>query len=261
MKKLAFILLAVPLLWGCSKKSPTTAQSKTIFAEIYNKGASVEISASVVDSTRATARVIFGNVQITLREKTANNGKMGFWDTFPVSVAGTRCSLEVNTLIGSSRGAVWVPNDVTLRSPLRGDTLPWGDIAFIWSHSVKANWYEADIYYIAYDSNGNTIAEIDTQLVVLDTVTVIPAAFFRKFSWVAYLRGYASVRPFNGPRPGEVENMNGDIRGFLLGSGNGDGLFTSFLVGTPPSIFKTVQPPRIDRGERRRFMLRAFGLE
>jgi hypothetical protein len=261
MKKLAFILLAVPLLWNCSKKSPTTAQSKTIFAEIYNKGASVEISAPVIDSTRATARVIFGNVQITLREKTENNGRMTFSDTFPISVAGSRCSLEVNTLIGSSRGAVWVPNDVTFRRPLRGETLPWGDNAFIWSRSVNATWYEADIFYSAYDSNDYKIADIDTQLVVLDTVSVIPAAFFRKFSWVAYLSGCASVRPFSGPRPGEVENMNGDIRGFLLGSGNGDGLYTSFLVGTPPPIFKGVQPPRKDRGERRRFMLRAFGLE
>jgi hypothetical protein len=162
MKKLA-VLLAVPLLLGCSKKNPTTVvQSKAIFAEINTNSAEVHIvSEPTMEASGVTARVIYENVQVTLLEKEAKPGMIYLRDYFPNPLYGFRCSLEVSTPLGSSRGVVRVPWITSLYRPRDGDTLPWADILVAWSYA-RGDWYELDYGYSAGDSNRNWLGSADT---------------------------------------------------------------------------------------------------
>jgi len=257
MKKLAFILLAVPLLWGCSKKTVTVVQSRMIFAEIEPGTMEVEIlTEPSTDPASSTACVYYENIRVTLPVLVSSPGKVIFRDYPPSSVAGLRCSLEVSTPFGSSRGAVGIPQYGTMHQP-KDDILPWGDIWFAWSRS-QGSWFVFTLQYHAYDTVGNLLGTADTQFIAADTNAIIRLAHLQKYPKSFSLSAMAWIASYQGPRPGEAGNLSGAIRGYLLGSGYGGG--KGFCVGAPPPGHRTGPPPRVDGEKRRRFLRRAFGV-
>jgi len=258
MKKCVLILLTVPLLWGCSKKTVTNVHHHAIFSEIYSNQAKVEIlSEPSLDPANANAWVFYENVQITLQHKDERPGKLVITDQWPGITDGIRCSLEVSTRFGSSRGAVVVPRPVDFFRPSSRDTLPWADISFAWSRSPGA-WFLLDVDYAAYDANRTWLGYADTQVVMADTSAVIPLAFIQKYPGATFLYASAEVYPYMGPRPGEAGNLNGDIQGYLLGSGYWD--YISFNVGSPPLAPETTTLPRMDEEKREVVLRRLYGL-
>jgi len=260
MKKLAFILLAAPLIVGCSKKTVTVVHYKTAFAEISPYSAQVElVSEPSLDPASSSATVFYENVRVTLLEKTAKPGKLVLQDYLNIGNSGVRCSLEVSTPLGSCRGAVVLPPPVSIERPDNGDTLPWGDVWVAWLRSVDATWYEPAINYTAYDAGRNWLGYADTHYVVIDTNVVIPVTFLRKIPGTAYVRTSISVCPHTGPRPGaETGNLYGDIRGFLLGTGSSG--YNYFYVGTLPFGAGSAPPPRTSEEKRRVFLRRVYGI-
>jgi len=258
MKKYVLILLAVPFLWGCSKKTVTTVQSRMIFAEISPNSAEVEIltEPSLVPASSA-AWVYYENIRVTLPVLASPPGKVAFRDYFQSNVAGLRCSLEVNTPVGSSRGAVGIPEYGTMHQP-KDDILPWGDIWFAWSRSQGA-WFIFNLQYHAYDTVGNLLGTADTQFIATDTNAIIRLADLQKYPKSYSLSAMSWVDSYQGPRPGEAGNLSGDIRGYLLGSGYGGG--KGFYVGEPPHSHRSGPISLMDGEKRRRFLLRAFGVE
>lgn len=258
MKKCVLILLAVSLLWGCSKKTVTNVHHHAIFAEIYSNQAEVEIlSEPSLDPASANAWVFYENVQVTLQHKDARPGKLVIMDNWPGIASGIRCSLEVSTQLGASRGAAVVPRPVDFYRPSSNDTLPWADISFAWSLSPGA-WYLLDVDYAAYDANRTWLGYADTQVVMADTSAVIPLAFIQKYPGATILYASAEVYPYTGPRPGEAGNLSGDIRGYLLGSGYWDNIY--FYVGSPPLGLGSASPTRINEGKRRETLQRLYGM-
>jgi len=266
MKKLVLILLAVPLLWGCSKKSPTTTvQSKMIFGEIASWGATAEILGEPTpDPASTSARVRYDTVQFRLSQFEVDPGRIvlqGSMIGYPP--AGTLCSLVVSSNLGGSRGAVVMPGSSRFTRPNGGDTLPWGDVQLTWTHSEGTNWYEVQAGCYGYDSLGGWLGSADTVLVVYDTLGVIPAGFLQRYPAATYVYVYARTYPHTGSKPGwQTGNMIGDIRGFLIGTG-GNGA-VSFRVGTPPPGLGLLNPGAmtpVSEDRRRAFLLRAFGVE
>jgi len=260
MKKLAFILLAVPLLWGCSKKTVTTVvHSKAAFAEIEPLWANVDIiSVPAIDPSTARASVWSRNVLHDLTVKTAKLGKLNIWGSWQGPVTGIPCSLVVSTPLGTSRGTVVIPRDVTILSPIQNDTLPWGDATVVWYCPDQPVWYEISFNYTAYDTNRNQMGYADTQLVTRDTLAVIPAGFLRRYPSAPYICGYGTVYAHTGAYPGEADNLSGDIRGYLIGTDWGDGI--GFYMGSPPLGLGSATPPRITEEKRRESLRKFYGM-
>ncbi len=261
MKKLAFILLAVPLLWGCSKKTVTTVvHSKAAFAEIKPLWANVDIiSVPAIDPSAARASVWARNVPHDLKVvKTARFGKLEFWGNWQDPATGIPCSLVVSTPLGTSRGTVVIPRDVTILSPIQSDTLAWGDVTIVWYCPDQPVWYEMTFDYTAYDTNRHQMGYADTQLVTRDTLAVIPAGFLRRYPTAPYIYGHGGVYAHTGPYPGEADNFSGDIRGYLIGTDWGDGI--GFYMGTPLLGLGSAPAPRIADEKRREYLRRLYGL-
>jgi len=268
MKKLVLILLAVPLLWGCSKKSPTTVQSKMIFGEFSWWRATAEILGEPTpDPAYTSARARYDTVQFKLSQIEVDPGRIflqGSMIGYPP--AGTLCSLVVSSNLGGSRGAVVKPGSSWFKLPISGDTLPWGDVQLSWTASEGASWFELQAHCSASDTLGRYLGSADTALVVYDTLAVIPAGFFQRYPAAPYVYVSAQIYPHTGANPGwQTGNMIGEIRGFLIGTG-GDG-YVSFHVGTPPPGLGLLNPgaiphgPLVSEDRRRAFLLRAFGVE
>jgi len=260
MKKLAFILVLVPLLWGCSKKTVTTVvHSKAVFAEIRPLWANVDIiSVPAIDPSTARASVWARNVLHDLTVATARFGKLEFWGGWQDDATGIPCSLVVSTSLGASRGMVVIPRDVTVLSPSQNDTLPWGDVTVVWYCPDQPVWYELNFNYYAYDTSRHHVGAADTQLVSRDTLSVIPAGFLRKFTNAAYVNVFGTVYAHTGPYPGEADNMSGDIRGYLIGTDWGDGV--GFYMGSPPLGLGSATPPRITEEKRRESLRKFYGM-
>lgn len=269
MKKLVLILLAVPLLWGCSKKNPTTTvQSKIVFGEIASWRATAEILGEPTpDPASTSARAHYDTVQFRLFQTEVDPGRIVLQgDMISSPPTGTLCSLVVSSNLGGSRGAVVMPVFSRFTRPNSGDTLPWGDIQLSWTPSEGANWFELQARCYGYDTLGRYLGSADTVLVVYDTLAVVPAGFFQRYPAVTYVDATAQIYPHTGSKPGwQTGNMIGEIRGFLIGTG-GDG-YVSYHVGTPPPGLGLLNPgaiphgPLVSEDRRRAFLLRAFGVE
>jgi hypothetical protein len=267
MKKLALIFLAVPLLWGCSKRSPTTTvQSKMIFGEISWWRATAEILAEPTpDPAYTSARARYDTVQFRLSQIEADPGRIVLQSDLVVSPpTGTLCSLVVSSNLGGSRGAVILPGPSWFTRPRDGDTLPRGDVQLSWTPSEGASWFEVQVGCYGYDTLGRWLGYADTVLVVYDTLAVIPAGFLHPASLDVSV--YAVTYPHTGSKPGwQTGNMIGEVRGFLIGTGGNGYVF--FHVGTPPPGPELWNPgakppgPLVSGDRRRAFLLRAFGVE
>lgn len=277
MKKLAFILVLTPLLWGCSKKSPTTVtntvyQSKLIIASIFLRNPGQEYffeqvdiySDPTPDPGQCMAVVKAGGSSFTLPQAFYSTGLVSFNDTARLPYPGIPCSLIVTTVLGSSRGGgISIPGSYSLITPSRGDTLPWGDVTVSWNLAPYATWYELHVSYTAY-MGGIMLGNADTLIVATGSSTKVPHAFFRKYQSANNLVGWVQLCAHDGAigSPGGIGNLTGDIKGFFYTTFEDTGTSYSrdFRMGSPKSFLKVALPPLIPEEKRRQYLLRAFGV-
>lgn len=267
-----FLFLAVSLLIGCSKKSPTTVtvvQSKFITAEFLRSywGGSYANVALLSDpapsAAQCTARAVVAGGHYTLTTKEQRPTGVYWNDYTPFPYPATDCSLYVVSNVGSSAGGgVSMPGSYSYLVPIEYDTLPWGDVRVSWTRSLYAAWYDLDMSCYA-DSAYRYIGGMDTTLILSDTTVLIPLAFFRKYPQATSVEVNISLYAHGGamPAPGGSGNMAGDIKGFFYSTyQDPGGNYRRFYVGTPWPNRETSPSPQ-DSGERRKqAILRAFGL-
>jgi hypothetical protein len=267
VKKYALILLAVPLLWGCSKKSPTTTvQPKMIIGEISWEPVAEVIAEPTPDPAFTSARVHCDTVRLNLSLFEMDPGRIvlrGRMTSDPL--AGTICSLVVSSNLGGSRGAVVMPGSFQVNKPHDQDTLPFGDVVISWTPSEGASWFELQVSCGGYDTLGRNLGWADTALAVYDTITVIPVGFLKRYPAARYLYVWAQIYSHTGSKPGwQTGNMVGEIRGFLIGTETCSTLL--FWVGTPPpggflNPEAILPGPLVSEDRRRAFLRRAFGVD
>lgn len=273
MKKLAFILVLVPPLWGCSKKSPTvvtTVKTGFVVAEVYHTGwgqcsQMADIySDPVAAASQCSAYIRWGDRTYPLTERLQQPTGVRLSGTSQLPSPVTGCSLYVATNVGASRGGgVNMPGSYSYISPEPYDTLPWGDAVVVWTRSAYATWYEIELNYIA-DSSSRYLGTVDSVFFLADTSLVVPQAFFKRYpgtTW-AMVTGYLWAHGGYLPGPGACGNMSGDFGGFFYSTYLHPGYNTlRFFIGTPRPGAKPSFPSRMTEERRRKMLLRALGVQ
>ena len=272
MKKYALILLAIPLLVGCSKKSPTavtTVKTGFVVAEVYHNGwgqvtQTADIySDPVAVASQCSAYIRWGYRTYPLTERLQQPTGVRLSGTSPLPTPVTDCSLYVVTNLGSSRGGgVNMPGSYSYISPAPYDTLSWGDVGVFWTRSAYATWYEIELYYTA-DSAGQYLGTVDSVFFLADTSLVLSQTFFKRYpgtTWAA-VTGYLFAHGGNLPGPGARGNMVGDFGGFFYSTYVQPGYNTlRFYIGTPWPATEPPVPHRMTEERRREMLLRALGV-
>lgn len=271
MKKLAFILVLTPLLWGCTKKvvtTVTTVQNKFISAEInrYCSGTSyVDValySDPAPDAALCSAwAVAVGIPMFELTRKVQKPDGVWWYDGFNSPFPAEHCSLFVSSNIGSSRGGGSIPGTYAFLVPIPYDTLPWGDVQVSWTSSLYATWYDLGVSCFA-DSETRTIGSWDTTLILHDNMALIPLGFFRRYPSATSVETYLNLYAHGGmkPTPGGSGNMVGDIKGIFYSTFQDSGSLRRFFMGSPKLKRETTPPPVISREKRRQVIFRALGV-
>lgn len=274
MKKLAIILVLVPLLWGCSQKTVTNTvyQSKIVLASInYSLSPpppgrfweEVDFySDPAPDPGRCSVQIKARDTQLQFSNPRYFQGGISYYETDSLPYPGTPCSLSVATNLGSSQSVVSIPGPYSLVSPpSQNDTVPWGDVDISWTPAQHASWYELDVGYSA-NRGGIYLGSADTVLIATGTSIRIPHAFFSKYMSASFAEVSFELGAHDGAltTPGAAGNLTGDIKGFYYSTFVDSNAIRSFLMGTPKSFQGAVPPPQISEEKRRQAILRAFGV-
>jgi len=267
MKKLLIFFIFVLLLWGCSKKSPTTVivvQSRFIAAEITQQFGYVYEWVGVYSDPApflagSSAYLKWAGDTFLIPQKKQTLKGIELSGNAFIPYPSTNCSLYVSTNLGDSRGGgVNMPGNYTIIEPAEHDTLPWGTVRVSWTPAVYATWYELRVYYLTDSTT------LDTTLFLRDTTISFPESFFRRrpgITW-AQVTLYLTAHGGAAAEPGAVGNMAGDFKGFFYSTYQDPrSNYYHFHVGSP-KLDPMVGPlPRVTEERRRQAILRAFGIQ
>ncbi len=177
-----------------------------------------------------------------------DGGRRIFWDTLTLS-PGVSYTVLLSSNVGGCQGTSVIPRTTYILEPLNYDTLTLGrNVRVSWAKAQNASFYHLRYAFDAYNSSGWWIGYEYVDTFVVDTIFIIRASFFN-YPGAAYYEGEVEVLPISGPviGPGATSNMQGFVKGFLYGVGEGDDI--SFYVGTPvkkSSSFNHSKPSKRD---------------
>jgi hypothetical protein len=144
----------------------------------------------------------------------------------------TTITVAVQSDVGHSTGDIQLPDSVVMTTPSQFDTVPIGDVICRWKSTARAEWYSIEYGITAIDSTGSGFDFSYGESFSLTNSFVLDDTTWNQSGATAYFV-HLICYPFSGPSPhaGNTGNMNGTIRGFLIGEGKSHSVM--FYVGKP----------------------------
>jgi hypothetical protein len=146
-----------------------------------------------------------------------------YWtpDTSYHGFGDTVVNIKMTSNMGFVSGSIKIPGGNAINYPGVDDTISLDDsIPVIWSSSRNAEWYRARIEAWGYDTIAHgTVSVFQSEHVCKDTIWWLPARYFSTIN-IPVHSCVLSLGTYTGPEPvpGALGNMQGSIKGFLIGS-------------------------------------------
>jgi hypothetical protein len=235
---------------GCTKDNPMI-ETKTVYVNqpkiflcwVGSSTSNAKIySDPVADVGQSTVTMSWATNSVVFDRGVYEPGYIEFWRLNNDRFGDTLITIVMTSNVGNCSGTVKVPSPTNFIFPNNNDTLPLGSVNCKWLTAANAEWYDLSYFTCGYDTiNDRWLNKgwIDT-FVVSDSL-IIPASFF-DLPNVGFYDIAMLFQPYSGPKPqaGTVGNMAGDMKGFLVGQG--EGWWIHFYIGSAKGIKPTRMP-------------------